>query len=198
MRGKMIIAAAVAGAAAILAAAGVLGVWSLVYLAFACAAFAMTWGSSEPDADLRLVGAALAVSWLLSNAWSVTMPKAPHELKATLYTVIEIAVALTAMGVTLHRLCWLMIAVVSVAAFSCSANVIYAITPSPAWSQTHLHEVSTNICFALECVLAVWAGWRIRRERAGGIGEFNRPSRYRLDPQFDGSPSSPARAPARK
>lgn len=174
-------------------ATGRLGPLSFLYMLFGLAALASTWGEGR---DLRMVGYAVMLSWTLSNAWGVILSDGgPHEVKATLFTVLEILVAVTALGVTIQRLCWLMVALVCFAAFSTSANVIYAATYRPLPDQVFIHVVVTNICFALECVFAVWAGRRNYGERAGGAHKSCGPHMYRRNSQCHGAAaSSTARA----
>jgi hypothetical protein len=151
--------------------------WGLfiIYMMLAAGACAHTWNSKVHG--LRFVGLALVLGWALSNiAWFFAPPpvKGIYDLNAmnlqvTLYTVIEIGVAVCALGVWLERSSAVMIRIVWACTISTMVNVwllmetTLSSAPGPMWWQLNMHEIGTNGCFIVECVLAMWAGWSFDR-----------------------------------
>ncbi len=133
--------------------------WPALYGALAALAGLVVWR----DAELRMVGVMLAVSWLGSNLAGVYL--APSERPAV-YTVLEIVVSLMAYFAWVGGKSRALIGLLAVSAVSIAANIALAAIFEPTREQVRLWQIATNICFGLECLLAVVAGVRAR----GGIG----------------------------
>lgn len=112
------------------------------------------WASWRDD-DLRWVGLAICFSFIASNlTWffmaTVTRPG--------VYTMCEIFISLTTY-MAWHELRYkILIAIVMVSALSICANVALSLQLQPVWTQIHTHEMITNVCFVLECLLTFGAG----------------------------------------
>lgn len=134
-----------------------------VYGALALLALWATWS----ETDLRWIGVALCFSFIASNAvWYLDAPAS----RAGVYTMCEIFVALAAY-MAWEDLRFRMLAVLGMtAAVSICANIVFAWQVQPIWTQIHRHELITNACFAVECIvtfgMGVWHGV--------GAGRFDR------------------------
>lgn len=126
--------------------------WLAFYGAFAGVAL---WATYR-DRDLMPLGLALLASFLISNlCW---FAGAPFSFKPGLYTMLQVTIAVaTSMAFAKH--CGLALKlIVAVTLISICANIWFAAIISPVWRQIHLWEVTTNICFAVECLLAAGVG----------------------------------------
>lgn len=112
------------------------------------------WATAR-DFDLFWVGFWLLAGWLCSN---LIFFLAPIEARAGPYTLIEMMVALAAYcGFVEHRSKWL-IGILGLNAVSIAINVAFAAVSDPDHRQINLYEVTTNMCFAAQCLLAISVG----------------------------------------
>jgi hypothetical protein len=111
------------------------------------------------DADWRAAGAALGLSWVISNL--ICVIGNPPERPAV-FSGAEMLVLMSAF------VCWFsgrytiaarMLAVVSFVSIAC--NVLLA-GSAFEWADIHAHEVRTNIAFAVECLIVGFTGMRER------------------------------------
>lgn len=139
----------------------------ILALAFYGSLAALALWATWRESDLRWIGLALGFSYAASNAiWFF------GEIgnRAGVYTMCEIFIALAAyMAWEEHR--YRMLAVLgAISAVSIAANIAFAWHDTPTSAQVYMHEVVTNICFALECIvttgIGVWHGV--------GAGRFHR------------------------
>jgi hypothetical protein len=112
------------------------------------------WASAR-DNDLRWVGAALGASFALSN---VTWFLGNVTARPGLYTMLEMFVALAAYLAWDIRREKALVLVVVASTMSICANIALAIISEPSNRQLRIHETVTNICFAAECLLVLYAG----------------------------------------
>lgn len=125
-----------------------------VWLFYGSLAGLAVWATCR-DRDLSWIGAMLVLNLVVSNLlWFFSSV----ESRPGAYTMLELFVALSAV------MCWLehryrgLIALVAVAGLSIAANVALAATWSPTDGQVRMHEIITNVCFALECLIATGVG----------------------------------------
>lgn len=121
------------------------------YGALAALAVWATW----KDEDLRWIGWMLAAGFCLTNILHFTAPIAAQPGP---FTVIEMLVALAAYcawGALGYRP---LIALVAVNLASICLNIAFAAAGEPSVYQTYVFVVGTNICFAVECFLALGVG----------------------------------------
>lgn len=116
------------------------------------------------ESDLRWIGAAICFNFLASNAvWLF----GPIASRSGVYTMCEILVALAAYMAWEDLRYRALPLLGMIAAISICANIVFAMQNEPIWTQIHTHEVITNICFTLECVvtfgMGVWHGARAGR-----------------------------------
>lgn len=111
---------------------------------------AVCFWAAWPDPEWRAVGAALALSWFISNV--ICMVGVPSD-RPSVYSGAEILVLMSAF------VCWFSgryvvaaraLALVSFISIAC--NVLFAAS-SFKWPDVHAHEVRTNIAFAIECLI---------------------------------------------
>lgn len=136
--------------------------WLALYGAFAAAAFAATFR----DGDLFWVGFWLVSSFATSNfLWLLSVPAADRP---GVYTMLEVIVAVASYCAWGNHPCPALKVLVAVNALSICANIAFAAIISPTWRQVHAWEVTTNLCFAIECMLAIGVGLHGRR-----VSRFN-------------------------
>lgn len=123
----------------------------LLYGALAALALWATWR----DIDLRWVGLWLAGGFISSN---VLFFSVPIFARVGPYTFIEVLVAVAAMGAWLEHRYRALAVLVAVNLVSIGFNVVFALNDPPSRWQIYLWEVSTNLCFATECLLAIGVG----------------------------------------
>lgn len=108
------------------------------------------------DEDLRWTGLWLAAGFVLSN---ILYFAAPVTARPGPYTLIEILIAIAAYcawGVTGYKL---LIVLVAFNLISIGINVGFAATgEEPTRYQIYVFVVGTNICFVIECLLALSVG----------------------------------------
>lgn len=144
--------------------------WTIFYSLFAASALAACWHNH----DLRWLAYALLGGWAVSNLAVYSGIQAADRVG--IYTTIEMVVSVASfMAWSARRNRWL-IAVVIVCTMSIIANLAFASILEPKPRQVWLWEVTTNVCFALECVLATGAGlsdglWLCRFRRWSGLGQ---------------------------
>lgn len=123
----------------------------LIYGSLALFTIAATW----PERDLRWIGLALGFSFGMSNlAWAF----GDIENRVGIYTMCEIFVALAAYMAWEDLRYRALPALGMVCAISITANIAFALQPHPKWAQIHTYELITNLCFALECLVASGMG----------------------------------------
>lgn len=126
--------------------------FNLFYGSLALVALWFTWR----DPDLRVIGWSLIVSWTVSNA--IKLGDMPEDAIPGIYTMLEIIIALMAFVAWHGRhfmgpLCIVIFCIISV-----TSNVVYASILDKTYPAIHLHEIVTNILFALECLAATLSG----------------------------------------
>lgn len=107
------------------------------------------------DFDLRWIGAWLVAGYVLSNALFFTVAVA-HRVGP--YSFIEVMVAVTAMSAWTEHRYRALIGIVVFNLASIGANIAFAVHFPPSQRQIFLWEVTTNICFAAECLIATGVG----------------------------------------
>jgi hypothetical protein len=146
------------------------------YGALACLAVWSTWSRLAPwrgRDDLWTIGAVLMLGFAASNILKATIPIMDQ---AGPFSFIEVIIAVTAFYVWSLQRSRLLIALVGLNLASIGANIAFALNFPPTGQQIFLWEVTTNVCFAGECLLASWLGiahgYRtgrfVRRVRLGG------------------------------
>lgn len=126
-----------------------------VAIGFYGALTAMALWATLKDFDLLLVGITLAFCFLVTNGLGLA---APIEDQPGPYSAIQIlisAAALHAWGVHRSRQ---FIALVTISIASVCANIAFLLNFPPDQRQIFLWEVTTNMIFAGECLLATWVG----------------------------------------
>lgn len=123
----------------------------LFYGSLALFAMWATWR----DFHLRWVGAWLVAGFVLSNALFFTVP---IEHRVGPYSFIEVMVAVTTMSAWTEHRYRALIALVAFNLASIGANIAFAVYFPPSRQQIFLWEVTTNICFAAECLIAAGVG----------------------------------------
>jgi len=135
------------------------------YGALATAAIWATWHEKH----LRTLGAVLVIDWAISN---LTFGS-DTQTRAGVYTMLEIMVLATAYVVSVfsrdRTTRWLMAVIGIVAVLSIGCNIVLAYIGQPTRPQQYVHDAATNLCFAIECVMAFSAGIH----DGVGIGRFN-------------------------
>ena len=112
------------------------------------------------DENLRWIGVALLTSWAASNfTWFLLSVVS----RPAIYTMTEMFVMVSAyMAWEMRRpgpkSDQLLLALIAVSTLSTMANVALARVGKPTFAQIHLHELATNICFALECLIVAGVG----------------------------------------
>lgn len=151
------------------------------YGALAALAVWATWSD-----DMWLLGAALMLGFIVSN---VVWFAAPVSWRPGPYSSIEVLIAAAAFGALdkaggcTRRFAGLVM-ILGVNIVSICANVALVFNTPPNMRQVWLHEVTTNVCFAVECLLAVGVGvahgyrtgrfhWRphLRRQAAATLAQ---------------------------
>ena len=123
----------------------------LFYGGLAAIALWATWR----DFDLRWVGLWLVAGYVITNVMYFTVTV---ETMVGPYTFIEVMVAIAAMSAwTEHRYSALVL-LVAINLASIGANVAFAANFPPNVRQIFLWELTTNICFAAECLIAAGVG----------------------------------------
>lgn len=120
------------------------------YGSLAGAAVYATWH----DEELRWIGLALVLSFLLSNlVWA----NGTQQDRAGVYTMTEIVVLAAAGQAWRKEGRWALVALVAVCVLSICANIAYASVP-PSDRTGDLHKTITNATFFLECLLVAGLG----------------------------------------
>jgi len=108
------------------------------------------------DEDLRWIGLWLLAGFALSNFLHarVNVTDLPGP-----YSLIEFMV-LVAVGVAWdnHRKYWALLVLAGINILSICINIGFGTTFPPSKQQIYLFELTTNICFAAECLLAIGVG----------------------------------------
>jgi hypothetical protein len=125
-----------------------------VFLIYGALAVLALWACGR-DRDLQGIGACLVFGWAFSNLldWSF-----PATAKPGPYTFIEILVALFAYLAWENRQERRILLVMCVNIVSICANIALALNNPPDRQQIYAHALTTNLCFAAECLLVTWAG----------------------------------------
>jgi hypothetical protein len=114
-------------------------------------ALVATWRTHE----LRWLGAALVLGYLLSNAAHFYLP---FEERPALFTVIEIGISLAAfIGRSLGAPRGTVL-VISISALSVTANIAISLYSEPSHSQINVWEGITNLCYIGECLVTASTG----------------------------------------
>lgn len=124
---------------------------ALGYGVLACVAMWATWRNFE----LFWVGFWLVFGWAASN---LLFAYAPVEARPGPYTVIEMMVALAAFCAFAEHRYKALIGVVMFNVASIAINVAFATLSDPDQRQIYLYEVTTNLCWAGQCLLAAGVG----------------------------------------
>ncbi len=139
----------------------------LVLLFYASLAAAALWATCR-DSDLCCVGAALVVNCGMSNfMWAMDVPATSRTGPYTLVELIVTAAAFFAFHAHRYR-AWQLL--VSFSIMSIMANVVFASLVAPNLRQIFLWEATTNLMFAIECLIAIGVGVSHGR----GSGRFHR------------------------
>lgn len=148
----------------------------IFYGSLAALALWATWR----DRELVWIGFWLVGGFLISN---VLFFLATLEWRPGPYSVIEVMVFFAAMMAWAEerRLRWPLLILCGVNVLSIAATVAFAATIAPNRSQIFLWELTTNICFAVECLLATWVG----------VADGYRTGRFARVPRSDGRVVAP-------
>lgn len=125
-----------------------------IFMIYGAQAVVALWSCGR-NTDLRWIGLWLMLGWLFSNVLQWALPAAA---KPGPYTFLEIMVALAA------YLAWeahhdrRLLAILCVNIISISANIALALNNPPDQQQIYAHALTTNLCFAAECLLVTWVG----------------------------------------
>jgi hypothetical protein len=120
------------------------------------------------DPDLLWIGAWLLGGWAISNYLHATMPVT--ELVGP-YSMIEFMVLYaTSIAWGTHRRYWPLLIIGALNLVSIAVNIGFSRNFPPTGRQIYLWELTTNLCFAGQCLLAtgvgIFDGFR--------VGRFNR------------------------
>lgn len=107
------------------------------------------------DFDLLAVGVALAFCFVISNIIGLTVAVANQPGPYSAIQILIAAMAVQAWGEHRSRK---LIALVCVSLASVGANIAFVLNFPPDQRQIFLWELTTNMCFAGECLLASWMG----------------------------------------
>lgn len=107
------------------------------------------------DFDLKPVGIALAFCYIVTNLIGLTVP-VPSQPGP--YSAIQILIAAMAVHAWGEHRSRRLIALVCVSLASVGANIAFVLNFPPDQRQIFLWELTTNMCFAGECLLASWLG----------------------------------------
>lgn len=121
------------------------------YGGLAVLALVVTWRTHE----LRWLGAALVLGYLLSNAAHFYLPFAERPAA---FTVIEIGISLAAFIGRVLGAPRGMILVISISALSVTANIAVSLYTDPSHSQVNVWEGITNLCYIGECLVTAGTG----------------------------------------
>ena len=132
-------------------------VWPF-YAGLAVAACVASWRNVE----LRPVGVAVVVSLAASNAAHWWLPAMERPAA---YTVAEATVLSMAFLAHVCGASRLLVAIVAVSIVSIGLNIRMTTIDAPTLEQIRGWEVSTNVCFAAECLLVITSALheRVRR-----------------------------------
>jgi len=147
-----------------------------LFLPLVLTASTVSWHNHE----IRNICFALLLSWAVSNLTAITLP---FDYRVLIYPVLEVIVGLMAGGAWLvmrftpgdsrsseGQLVCIAIVVVTLISVACVVN--YAGTITSGQGDRYLFVLSTNICFAVECILAGAWGVRDALHRAVGIARL--------------------------
>jgi hypothetical protein len=126
----------------------------VLYALYGGLALTAMWATMR-DFDLFWIGFWLVVGFVASNLLDWYMPPG---FKPGPYTLIEMLVALAAYCAFVEHRMKGLIGIVGVTVASIAINVAFASILDPDRRQIHLYEVTTNICFAAETLLAIAVG----------------------------------------
>lgn len=122
------------------------------------------------DPDLLWVGGWLLLGWMISNVLHAycNVSSLPGP-----YSLIEFMILFaTSIAWDSHRSCWPLLLIGAVNIISICANIAFAAFYPPDPRQVFAWEMTTNVCFVIECLLA------------GGVGFYDgcRTCRFRRVP----------------
>lgn len=141
----------------------------ILLIFFGTLALLAVW-ATRGDEDLRWIGVCLFIGYALSNALHATMPVSAMPGP---YSLIEILVLLaTSIAWDAHRNCWPLFRIRGVEIMRCwpllvlggvnilsiCINIAFASLSPATLRQIFVFELTTNICFMVECLLATGAG----------------------------------------
>ena len=126
----------------------------LVMLFYGCLAALALWATWR-DFDLRWVGIWLVAGYIITNIMFFTVKV---ETMVGPYTFIEVMVAIAAMSAWIEHRYNALVLLVAINLVSIGANVAFAANFPPDERQIFLWELTTNICFAAECLIAAGVG----------------------------------------
>lgn len=112
--------------------------------------------ATKGEEDLQWVGVALLAGYALSNLLHATMrvTNMPGP-----YSLIEFLVLfLTSIAWDSHRRCWPLLVLAGVNIVSICTNIAFASIFPPSPRQIYHFELTTNLCFVAECLLATGVG----------------------------------------
>lgn len=130
-----------------------------MWAALACygALIAVTLWASARNEDLRWVGASLGASYGVSNIiWFV----GEVTQRPGIYSMLELFIIIATYLAWEVRRERMLIALVFISALSICANIALAAIEHPNPGQVRMHEILTNLCFTIECLLLFAVGVR--------------------------------------
>lgn len=152
---------------------------SLIFLIYGVLAAAAFWATCR-DEYLRWLGLWLLGGWILSNI--LYFGHVPAADRVGPYTATEIMVAVAAAWAMAERTKWLT-AILAFNLVSIAANIGLALNYPPDQRQIYLWAVTTNLCFAGECLFAFGIGVG----HGFGTGRFRRWFYIRSDAPASGA-----------
>lgn len=130
------------------------------------------WATAREE-NLRWIAAAIAASYAVSNMlWFLgTVPQRPG-----IYSMLEMFIIISAWLAYEIRRERALIFLVTVSALSICANIGLAAIEHPNNGQVRMHEILTNICFMIECLIVISLGVRdgVRTGRFGRLSRWRR------------------------
>lgn len=108
------------------------------------------------NSDLMWIGIWLTSGYVISNIFHALLPVS--DLPGP-YSLIEFMVLFaTSIAWDAHRRYWPLLVLGGVNILSICINIAFASFFPPSGRQVYLFEVTTNLCFAVECLLATGVG----------------------------------------
>lgn len=145
---------------------------SLIFAAYGLLAGLALWATCR-DEYMRWLGLWLMGEWLLSNI--LVFGGVPAQDRIGPYSMLQIMIAIAAAWGLRDRSRWL-IGVLLVCVVYFSANIALALEKHPDPRQIYLWIVTTNLAFAVQCLLAFGIGVA-QRARTGHFGSWLVPDR---------------------